>query len=118
MEKRQIVQSEQALHRQVAQYLDLALVPPAFWSTFPAGGGGKRRGAILRGLGLKPGMPDIWIFDRGATYGGELKIKGGQLSAEQRHCHELLRRAGIVTEVWRSLDDVIAFLDRKGVPHR
>lgn len=53
--------SETSLHWHVAGYLDKHLSAPAWFTTFPAGGGGEMRGKILKGLGLKSGVPDILI---------------------------------------------------------
>lgn len=54
--------SETSLHWHVAGYLDKHLAAPAWFTTFPAGGGGEMRGKILKGLGLKSGVPDILII--------------------------------------------------------
>lgn len=53
--------SETSLHWHVAGLLDKHLAPPAWFTTFPAGGGGEMRGKILKSLGLKSGVPDILI---------------------------------------------------------
>lgn len=53
---------EERLHRAVAAYLRVALQPPAIWSTFPAGGGGRIRGAKLKAMGLARGWPDILVL--------------------------------------------------------
>jgi hypothetical protein len=54
--------SEHSLHYNVASLLDKHLAAPAWYTTFPAGGGGEMRGKILKGLGLKSGVPDILII--------------------------------------------------------
>lgn len=54
--------SETSLHMNVAGYLDKHLAAPAWYTTFPAGGGGEFRGMILKGMGLKAGVPDILII--------------------------------------------------------
>jgi hypothetical protein len=54
--------SEHSLHWHVAGFLDKHLAAPAWWTTFPAGGGGEMRGKILKSLGLKSGVPDILII--------------------------------------------------------
>lgn len=54
--------SETSLHWHVAGFLNKHLAAPAWWTTFPAGGGGEMRGKILKGLGLKSGVPDILII--------------------------------------------------------
>jgi hypothetical protein len=53
---------EQALQQQVAQYLDIVLKPPAFWTAIAHGGGGLMRGKINKGMGMKAGIPDILIL--------------------------------------------------------
>lgn len=53
--------SETSLHWHVAGLLNKHLAEPAWWTTFPAGGGGEMRGKILKSLGLKAGIPDILI---------------------------------------------------------
>jgi hypothetical protein len=54
--------SEHSLHYHVAGLLDKHLAAPAWYTTFPAGGGGEMRGKILKSLGLKTGVPDILII--------------------------------------------------------
>lgn len=54
--------SETSLHWHAAGLLDKHLAAPAWFTTFPAGGGGEMRGKILKGLGLKSGVPDILII--------------------------------------------------------
>lgn len=54
--------SETSLHWHVAGYLDKHLALPAWFTTFPAGGGGEMRGKKLKGLHLKSGVPDILII--------------------------------------------------------
>jgi hypothetical protein len=115
---------ETALHIACAGWLAMRLIPPTFFTTFPAGGGGRERGQKLKRMGLKPGMPDILIFDRhivGNTlcpmvYGIELKSKDGYVSVAQRTTHGDLRDVGISVAVVRSLDDLKAALVGWGIP--
>jgi hypothetical protein len=85
---------EQIVHKSIATFLDLALTPPDWWTTVPSGGGGKVRGAILKSLGLKVGLPDILLIHHGRTYW--LEIKPGKLKAKdyQKACHVRLALAG------------------------
>jgi hypothetical protein len=113
--------SEEQLHLAVAEYLGWCLLPPALFSTFPAGYGklGKATAGRLRAAGLAPGMPDLMVFHRGCAIGIELKAPGGgHLTAVQRTMHERLRAAGVPVYTCRSLDEVIAALEREGVPLR
>lgn len=85
---------EQIVHKAIAAYLEIALVPPDWYSTFPSGGGGRIRGAILKALGLKVGVPDILLVRLGRAYW--LEVKPGKKKAEdhQKTCHLRLALAG------------------------
>lgn len=109
---------EQDLQRQIAQFLAIGLAGNSWWSTIPLGGGGKVRGAILRGMGAKKGMPDLLIINDGKAIWIEVKSYTGAVSEAQKRCHTELRRARCSVYVVRSLDDVIAALTECGVPMR
>lgn len=109
---------EQVLHRQVAEFLTYGLGGTAWWTTFPAGGGGVERGRVLQSIGLKPGVPDILVIDGGRALWLELKAPKGKLSMFQVVCHQNLHHARSSVAVCRSLDEVIAFLTEQGVPMR
>jgi len=102
-----IAHPEQIFQQQVAQYLDWALPEDAFWTHFPAGGGGARRGAFLKSMGLKPGVPDIMIIYQGRTYWLELKAKNRKptLLQIQRHI-ELVNAGCYKVAVVRTLEEV------------
>ena len=77
--------SEEILHRHVAQFLDVVIKPPWFWTTIGHGGGGLVRGAKLKAMGVKRGWPDILIIGPGPNVLGiELKTAHGKMSPEQR----------------------------------
>jgi hypothetical protein len=99
--------TEQQLHRAVAQFLARALKPPTTWTTIPAGGGGRIRGAQLKAMGLQPGWPDLLIIDRGPNVIGiELKAKKGTQAPAQR----MIAQAFKEVEAWyilcRSVEEV------------
>ena len=107
---------EQNLHRAVAHYLRLALRPPVIWTTFPAGGGGKTRGAILKGLGLTPGFPDIMVFAPGPlVLGLELKSKTGRLSPEQQYMAQAFWALGFHYRAARAVEEVEEILRTTGI---
>lgn len=108
--------SEMQLHKIVAEWLEIALTPETFWSTFPSGGGGVVRGANLRTMGLKSGVPDLMIVHRSEAYFIELKTAKGVLSAAQVECHEQLLEAGARIVVCRSLRDVANSLKAWNIP--
>lgn len=120
--KRKIsIVSEDALHRTVADFLRIALPPSYPWTTIGHGGGGRLRGARLKGLGLHEGWPDIQILQppNGRFLGPELKRPvGGKPSNDQLIVHALIRAAGGAVEFCRSLEEVEIFLRRHGVPLR
>jgi hypothetical protein len=101
---------EQSLHRAVARYLDMALPSDCWWSTFPSGGGGKVRGAQLKAMGLKAGVPDILILHKVGTerlvIWIELKAAKGRASVEQQLLHRTLQRLGGFVFICRSVEEV------------
>ena len=110
-------QSETQLHVQVANYLRLALrSPDVWWTTIPAGGGGRIRGAQLKRKGYKKGTPDVLIIYRGMAHWIELKTFGGGLSIDQLGQHGLLLRAGCYVAIRRTVDEVHQILCQWGLP--
>lgn len=128
--------SETSLHWNVAGLLDKHLAPPAWWTTFPAGGGGENRGKLLKSLGLKSGVPDILIFvpvsgvmilsetevadfHLTAVYGIELKKYGeGELSEAQKREQPKLTAANARIVNCETLDQVHAALQAWRIPYR
>lgn len=109
---------EEALHRAVAEFLTLALPEDAWFTTFPAGGGGKVRGSILKGMGLKPGVPDILIIYQGKALWIELKAWNGRLSGSQRTAIADIMNAGCPAYVTNSIESVQDILQLRGIPLR
>lgn len=111
---------EADLHKTVAELLDWVLLPPAFWTTFPAGWGklGKATAGTLNAAGLKPGFPDILIIFNGRATGLELKAPGGVPSKVQREMHLRLRGAGMMTYVCHSVEEVMEALELASLPRR
>jgi hypothetical protein len=112
---------EQTLHAAVAGFLRLALRPPTVWSTFPAGGGGKLRGGILKGAGLARGWPDILVLHPNpvgstAVVGIEIKAPTGRPSQAQADMEREFRKAHAAYEFCWSINDVEHALRTNGVP--
>jgi hypothetical protein len=109
--------SEEILHRHVAKHLDVVIKPPWFWSTIPAGGGGRIRGARLKAMGLKRGMPDLIIFGPGGkVLGIELKREGGSQSPEQKVMAQMFADCGCWYVLCRSVEEVqraVHFVQRR-----
>lgn len=110
--------SESALHRTVADYLGVVLPPSVFWTTFPAGGGGRIRGALLKRAGLRPGVPDVSLIHGGRSLWIELKTDRGRLSPEQVECHQAIEEAGGRVATCRTLEQVRNALLSWSVPMR
>lgn len=112
---------EQALQMAVAEYLGRTLDPSVVWSAIGHGGGGRTRGAILKGMGVKAGLPDImiwWIGDETRCVGVELKSRRGGLSERQREMFRRLHAAGVATYTCRSVDDIQAIVRDLLIPSR
>jgi hypothetical protein len=123
---------EQELHIEVAEALDIILMPSVLWSTVPSGGGGAKRGAFLKAMGLKRGVPDILIFwsdsacpvlpgrDGRPSFvlGIELKAGKNKPSDAQKEWHARAKLLGHMIAVCYSLKEVVEALDRFKVPHR
>src|SRR6516165_3046786 len=69
------------IHEACAAALDRLLAPPAMWCCYPAGGIELTAAQVAKygRLGLKRGMPDLFLFFEG-LWGIELKRRGGTLS--------------------------------------
>ncbi len=102
---------EQALHHACAQFLDIALPSDACWF-HPANGGARSpvEAAIFKGLGVRPGVPDLVIVYRGRFIAIELKSEGGRLTPAQKGMHERLQLAGAVVTTAKSLKELEGFL--------
>jgi hypothetical protein len=104
---------EAAFQCQVAEYLSKAL-PEGYWFTaFPAGGGGRIRGAQLKRMGLKAGVPDMVVFKEDCWPHAwvpvlwlELKAKAGSLSHAQKQVHAQLETLGHKVETVKTLEQV------------
>lgn len=102
---------EDNFHKAVAQFLDFALPEDACWTTIPAGGGGKVRGARLKAMGYKAGWPDLQICYRGRLIVIELKAPGKTPSKVQKAMHEKLILAGaLVYPAATRIEQVEGFL--------
>jgi hypothetical protein len=115
------VQSEHALQRQVADYLNRALPPDAWWSSIDHAGTSRTHGGILKGRGVKRGIPDILILSGAPdnfTIWVELKSAKGQWSIEQKRFALMARNSRHEYFVCRSIEDVADSLQRLGIPLR
>ena len=126
---------ERDIHEACAAALDALLVPPALWFTYPAGASqlSPQQQARHSRIGLKCGLPDLWVLHQG-VYCIELKRPGGQLSKTrlgrtrrgsprvlvgQVDMFPNLLAAGVKDiAVCHSVDEMLKALARWGIPLR
>jgi hypothetical protein len=76
------------------------------------------RGAILKGMGLKAGVPDLLLIRAIRPCFIELKSAKGSLSPAQKAVHDSIRRAGGWVAVAHSADEVLGILKAWEFPTR
>jgi hypothetical protein len=79
----------------------------------PANGGARTaiEGAILKGLGVVPGAPDLILFHNGSSYALELKSEEGRVTEAQVEMMTRLKDAGVLTAVCHGLDRALVVLE-------
>jgi hypothetical protein len=104
---------EDAIQRAVFEHLTVRGASDVF-AFHPANGGWRSRieAAILKGLGVRPGVPDVIAIKAGQAYAIELKAPRGRVTEAQRAAHAALRAAGAGVVVAYGLDDAIDHLER------
>jgi hypothetical protein len=103
---------EQQVQRALFEHLRWRGSNKAF--AFHVPNGGARSGvesAILQGLGVVGGVPDVLVVSRGRLYALELKAPGGRLSPVQKSVHEAMRAAGAEVATAVGLDDALHRLE-------
>jgi len=107
---------EDKIQRGVIAHLHARGVPNIFFFHVPNGGQrSKIEAAILYGLGVRAGVPDLFIVANGRTYAMELKAPSRWLSPKQDEAMVALERAGAITAVCDSIDQAVAVLEGWGV---
>lgn len=109
---------EDDLQRAVIRFLDQALGQDGLAFAIPNGGKRHRREAArMKGLGVKPGIPDIGVLYRGGrTLFVELKAPRGVVSDAQRDMARRLTYLGYDIVTCKSLECVECALRELGVP--
>jgi hypothetical protein len=107
---------EQQTQRAVFQHLAVRAATAVF-AFHPANGGWRTatEGAILKGMGVRAGTPDIIAIKGGQCYALELKAPDGRLTPAQREAHAALAAAGATVAVAFDLDDALARLEAWGL---
>jgi len=107
---------EQQIQRCVFQHLRARGAPGVF-AFHPANGGFRTpvEGAILKGLGVVPGTPDVIAIHQGRVYGLELKAEGGRTTEAQLAALAAMEVAGAYTAVAEGIDAALACLEQWGI---
>jgi len=107
---------EDIIQRAVFEHLAWRSAPGVF-AFHPANGGWRSHieAAILKGLGVRAGVPDVIAVKDGETYALEIKTKDGRTSSAQMRAIEELRAAGAHAEVAYGLDRALAVLEGWGL---
>jgi hypothetical protein len=107
---------EQDIQRAVFQHLRFRGASDVF-AFHPANGGCRRpaEAAILTGLGVRPGVPDVIAVHEGRCYGLELKAPGGRPTEAQLAALAALEAAGGFCCVAEGLDRALAVLEAWGL---
>jgi hypothetical protein len=80
--------------------------------------GGYRRpaeAAVLRGLGVVAGVPDVIAIHNGRRFALEIKAEGGRTTDKQLATIAALREAGAFTAIAEGLDRALACLEAWGL---
>ena len=97
---------EYKLQCSIVQYLKYVLGNKFVWTSFPAGGGGRVRGAMLKKSGLVAGWPDLQIIKDGIYHGIEVKTDKGKVSDVQKDMHKNIIKSGGKVAICRSINEV------------
>jgi hypothetical protein len=108
--------TEQEIQRAIFQHLKRRGAPDVY--VFAVPNGGYRRpveAAIMKGLGVTPGVPDIIAIHNGKVFALELKTEAGRPTDAQLAAIEAIRRAGGFAAVCHGLDRALRCLESWGV---
>jgi hypothetical protein len=110
MHRRQRI--EQQIHRAVVEHLKVRGVDGLVY-LHPANGRARTavEGAILKGMGVVPGAPDLLLWCNGRSYAMELKSEPGRVTESQLEMLNRLSQAGCYTAICHGLDRALAVLE-------
>lgn len=108
--------SEQAIQRAVFDHIKRRGERDVYAFHCPNGGARKRiEAAIFKGIGVRPGIPDVIIIHAAKLYALELKTEAGKLSFAQVTAQAEMRAAGCVTATTYGEDAAIRQLESWGI---
>jgi hypothetical protein len=103
---------EDHLQRAALAHIRLRGVRNLFCCHVPLGGTRSPvEAAIMVGLGVVVGMPDLLLIHAGQVFGLELKTATGKLSTAQIATQEAMRAAGCTVATVHSIDEAIRVLE-------
>jgi hypothetical protein len=90
---------------------------PNLFAFHPANGGYRKpvEAAILKGLGVVAGTPDVIIIHQGRVYGLELKAENGRATEAQLETLAAIEAAGAYCCIAEGLDAALRTLEAWGV---
>lgn len=107
---------ESDIQRAVFAHLKARAAPGVFAFHVPNGGyRNKREAAILSGMGVVPGVPDIILIHKGRAFGLELKAANGRPTERQLAAHAAMDEAGAFVCVAEGLDRALKVLEAWGL---
>jgi len=107
---------EATIQRAVFQHLRARAAPGVFGFHVPNGGHRKPvEAAIMKGLGVVAGVPDVIAIHQGRCYALELKAEGGRTTETQLATIAALEAAGAFTAVAEGVDRALQVLERWGL---
>lgn len=107
---------EDQIQRAIFQHLKARKAPGTFAFHVPNGGQRKPvEAAIMKGLGVTAGVPDVIAIRAGRAYGLELKAEGGKASEKQIEAMAAMEAAGAAVALAVGLDAAIRQLEDWGL---
>jgi hypothetical protein len=107
---------EAAIQRCVFQHLRARGAPGVF-AFHPANGGYRKpiEAAIMKGMGVVAGVPDIIAIHEGRVYALELKAERERATPKQQEAIAAMEAAGAFTAIAEGLDRALACLEAWGL---
>jgi hypothetical protein len=112
----ELTRTEQQIQRAVVQHIRARGVPGLFAFHVPNGGYRTRlEGAVLKGMGVVAGVPDLILLHAGRTFGLELKVDGNKPTPAQSDTMAKMEQAGATVAHAQGLDAALAQLEVWGL---
>jgi hypothetical protein len=109
-------QPEAEIQRSLVAHLQWRAARDCYWFAVPNGGARRPiEAAIMKGLGVRAGTPDLILIRQGRAHGLEIKAKQGRVSDPQRACHAEMTAAGATVAVATGIDEAIEVLEGWGL---